>query len=349
MPACRQTPRRPWGFCTPPPPLPRCGIPSVPSLCSLERLNPSHIFSICKRYNSCSQRRLEEDELTKTPGVAHSPLVFGVSEFTTWRWDFQQDVDHYPKLGVQAIEVCEFKLDPHRIREQLALIHERGLRISSAQPSVRTLFPSKSQPEPKEVRDRVSRFRRTIESFGDSARDVPFVANTGIPPGGNIQMVIEVAVQEYRLLADFAAERGAKVALEPLNASIMNLESAIWTLGQANRLVDAVDRENFGICLDFWNIWQNADIEREIKKTGDRIMVVQVSDWRIPRSDQDRLIPGQGEVPIANLMFAARKAGFSGAYSVEIFSGGVPGSLWDRNPAEVVTESRQGMEAAWGE
>jgi sugar phosphate isomerase/epimerase len=187
--------------------------------------------------------------------VRNPSYQFGVSEFTTWPWTFEQDVQGYAQLQVDAIEVCEFKLNRASIDAQLALIAQRGLAISSVQPSTRTLFPSQSQPEPKDVGERMSLFRRTIERFGAGAAGLPFVTNTGIPPNGNIQQVMDTAARDYRTVADFAADRGARVALEPLNATIMNVESAIWTLQDAMRVVEAVDRPNFGICLDIWNVW----------------------------------------------------------------------------------------------
>ncbi len=275
------------------------------------------------------------------------PIQFGISEFTTWPWSFEQDVEHYARLGVDAIEICEFKLDQKRIAEQLAIVKQHGLRISSVQPSVRTLFPSSSQPEPKDVPQRMKRFQQTIERFGDVASGVPFVTNTGIPPNGNIQHVLDTAVNEYRAVADFAAQRGARVALEPLNAAIMNVESAIWTLQQGMELVEAVDRPNFGICLDAWNIWQNAGIIDAIRACGDRIFVVQLSDWRTPRSLQDRLIPGQGAIPLPPMLRAIHEAGYRGPYVVEIFSGDVPDSLWKGDLEQVITESRDGVERAW--
>jgi sugar phosphate isomerase/epimerase len=112
---------------------------------------------------------------------------FGVSEFTTTPWTFEQDVEYYAQLEVEAIEVCEFKLDEQRRDEQLALIAQHGLVISSAQPKVRTLFPSQSQPEPRDPRERMALFSRTIQRFGTLAEGVPFVTNTGQPPQGNIQ------------------------------------------------------------------------------------------------------------------------------------------------------------------
>lgn len=272
--------------------------------------------------------------------------LFGISEFTTNPWPFERDVETYGRLGVGAIEVCEFKLDQHRIDEQMRLPSAHGLQITSVQPITRTLFPSKSQPEPIEISDRMARFRQTIVALAPYARGVPFVTNTGIPPNGNIQLALDTAVVEYAKLADFAADHAVRIALEPLNASIMNIESAIWTLPQAMDIVDRVGRDNFGICLDCWNIWQNADLGDAIRDCADRIFVVQVSDWRVPRSFEDRLIPGQGEIPLPAFVRSVDQTGYAGAYSVEIFSNGVPNALWESDLEQVIRDSRAGFEKA---
>ena len=272
---------------------------------------------------------------------------FGVSEFTTTPWTFEQDVEYYAQLGMEAIEVCECKLDEQRRDEQLALIAQHGLVISSAQPKVRTLFPSQSQPEPRDPRERMALFSRTIQRFGTLAEGVPFVTNTGRPPQGNIQQVCEVAVEVYRDLADEAARSGARIALEPLNPSIMNVETAIWTIQQAFQIVTQVQRENFGLCIDSWNVWQNADLYEAITACGNRIFVVQLSDWRTPRSFQDRLSMGHGEIPFPAFLRAIHASGFRGPYVVEIFSAEVPDPLWEGDLRQLIRDNSTNLDAIW--
>ena len=52
---------------------------------------------------------------------------FGVSQYTTQQWTFEQDIEAYAALGVDCVEVCEFKLDAGRLDEQMALVGEKGL------------------------------------------------------------------------------------------------------------------------------------------------------------------------------------------------------------------------------
>lgn len=275
------------------------------------------------------------------------PYPFGVSEFTTQPWTFEEDVANYARLGVEAIEVCEVKLDPDRTETQMRLVAGHGLSVSSVQPATRTLFPSRSQPEPREVGERMARFRETITRLAPFTPGVPFVTNMGVAPDGDFQGAADTAVREYRALAEFAADHGVRVALEPLNAVLVNAETSVWTLAQGREIARAVDHPRFGICLDLWNVWQNADIAAEIRACGDRAFVVQLADWRTPRSFQDRLIPGQGAIPLPPLLRAVHDGGYRGPYVVEIFSGGVPDSLWEGDLEQVLRDSRAGLDDAW--
>jgi sugar phosphate isomerase/epimerase len=272
-----------------------------------------------------------------------------MSEFTTNPWSFEQDVETYASLGVEAIEVCEIKLDPTRLADQVSFSTSMGLTVSSIQPLVRTLFPSRSQPTPVDVPSRMARFRQTIRDLALIAQGVPFVTNAGIAPDGNCRLVLDTAVRAYTDLSDFAAEHGALIALEPLNPTIMNVESSIWTIEQGMALVNAVNRDNFGLCIDFWNIWQNPDVRQAIASCGDRIFVTQVSDWRTPQSFEDRLVPGRGEIPLADLLRATFDAGYRGAFEVEIFSNGVPDALWEGDLIQLIRDCRSGMDVAWAE
>lgn len=192
------------------------------------------------------------------------PFPIAISEFTTQPWTFDQDVERYAELGIPMIEVCEEKLDKHGYKEQMSMIKDKGLTISAVQPLVRTFRSSQMQPNPKDKYERVSRLRLSIERLSPFAVGSPFILNTDAPEKGNIDALVKTAVRELQNLAKFAAYHGVSLALETLNASSMNSESAIWTIAQAMEIIDSVDQINVGLCLDFWNIWQNANVEEEV-------------------------------------------------------------------------------------
>jgi len=272
---------------------------------------------------------------------------FGVSQFTTMPWRFDEDVSHYARLKVDAIEVVEAKLDRTHFARQMNSIAAAGLAVATVQPQIRTFFSSRMAPHPAAIADRVACMRASIERLGRYAPGVPFITNTGAHPRGDMAEAMRIVAHELKELARVATDHGVRLALEPLNPTSVNVESAIWTIDQALAIIADTGSDNVGLCLDYWNIWQNDDVLAAIARAGDRIFCVQASDWRTPRSFADRIVPGDGAIPLAGLIEATRKAGFSGPYVVEIFSNDVSVSLYAADLDQVIVRSRAGLEAAW--
>ncbi len=275
------------------------------------------------------------------------PFSYAVSEFTTMPWTFEEDVTRYAALCVDTIEVCEQKLDPARAAEQMAIVAEHGLTVCAVQPRVRTFFASRITPDPQSLAERVAMLRGSIERLARFAPGAPFIVNTGAHPSGDMADAMRVVTRELARLAEVAADHGVKIALEPLNPTSVNVESAIWTVDQALDVIEGTGRGEIGLCLDYWNIWQNEGLDAAIARAGDRILSVQASDWRRPRSFADRIVPGDGAIPLGRLMRLTHAAGFRGACTVEIFSLDVADSLYESDLGDVITRSRAGLEAAW--
>ncbi|MDQ2893393.1 MAG: sugar phosphate isomerase/epimerase [Pseudomonadota bacterium] len=276
------------------------------------------------------------------------PFTFGLSEFTTMPWSFEEDVARYSALGVDSIEVVEAKLDDDRFADQMRSISDAGLVISGIQPKVRTFFSSRMMPDPKPLDERVDCLRGSIARLAEFAPGVPFITNTGAQPKGNMADAMKVVATKLGELGRVAADHGVTMALEPLNPTSVNVESAIWTIDQALDVIEASGSDHVGLCLDYWNIWQNADVEAAIARAGDRIFTVQASDWRTPRSFADRTIPGDGEIPLAALIRATRATGYDKPWVVEIFSNNVDDSLYNDDLEAVVLRCHAGMAEAWG-
>jgi sugar phosphate isomerase/epimerase len=276
---------------------------------------------------------------------------FGVSEFTTWPWSFAQDVEHFAACGVDAIEVCEFKLNRDDYAPQLRLIAERGLTVSSVQTYVHSLFPDSLAPTPLDPEDRIRHIMDAMERIAPHVpKGTPFVLITGAAPRGDCNRVCEYAVKAFARLADFAAERGMRVAFEPLNPILFNTDTALWGLDHALDLVREVDHPALGLCVDTWNIFETNDVERVIEACGDRIFLVQVSDWRRPHSNADRRSLGDGVIQTARLLRAIRKTGYDRPYVLEIFSSEfLADSLWKADLDVVIEQNISAFERLWNE
>lgn len=123
-----------------------------------------------------------------------------MNEFTTQPWSFEEDVARYRDLGVDAIEICEAKLDPARIEEQMCLVRESGLSVSAVQPLVRTFFGSAMVPEPEATEARVKRLTQSLKTLAPHVPGSVFVTNTGAPPKGNMRRTMDETVRYLKEL-----------------------------------------------------------------------------------------------------------------------------------------------------
>jgi len=165
--------------------------------------------------------------------------TFGLSEYTTWPRSFEDDVKLCVDLGIPYLEVTEFKLDHTNFPKQLRSIAESGLRVSSVQMTIHSLFKDSLVQEPADQSRRLEHMRASIERLSPHLPEgTPFVVITGAAPNGNV-----ARTRESRF--------GMRLAFEPLNPVLMNTDTAIWSLTDAEQLVADVGHDKFGLCVDF--------------------------------------------------------------------------------------------------
>lgn len=276
-------------------------------------------------------------------------VPFGISEFTTWPLTFEQDLELYQMADVSCIEVCEAKLDPVDPTPQLERLKDSGLQVSSVQPRLHSLFPDLPRPEPKSPRERMARLKDSIKLFGRHFPGTTLVTISGAAPDADYDLAYRTAATEYREVAKVAADCGVRIALEPLHPILMNADTFLCSLAHAGRVIEAVDHPQFGLFVDVWHIWEDVAAPALIRKYGNRIFGVHVNDWRTPRAFGDRLLPGEGEIPLVALLRAVRATRYTGSYTLEVFSETrLSGSLW-ADPARTVIEGKKAFEKIWEE
>lgn len=274
---------------------------------------------------------------------------FGVSQYTTWTQSFDDDLALCREAGVGHLEVCEAKLDAADPVPQLERLRASGLQVASVQPRLHSLFPDAPRPEPRAPEERMALLRGTMALFGKWFPGTTLVTIPGAVPGGDYALGYRTAAREYREAAKAAADLGVRLALEPLNPILMNVDTFLCTLAHAERVIGEVDHPAFGLFVDVWHVWEDPAAPERIEKAGAKVFGVHVNDWRTPRAFGDRCLPGEGEIPFVPLLRAVRRSGYAGAYTLEIFSETrLEGSLWT-DPRRTVVEGKKAFEKIWRE
>ncbi|MGJ3225978.1 sugar phosphate isomerase/epimerase family protein [Micromonospora aurantiaca (nom. illeg.)] len=254
-----------------------------------------------------------------------------LNQRTTQRWSVAEAVDGCVRAGIPAIGLWREPVAEIGVPAAARLVTDAGLRVSSL---CRGGFLTAA--------DEAGR----IEALADNRRAIDEAAALraaclvlvvgGLPPGsrdlaGARQRVADALAE----LAPYAAERGVRLALEPLHPMYCADRAVLSTLGQALDLAEAFPAEQVGVVVDTFHVWWDPDVWRQIARAGTRIASFQVCDFLTPLPADvllGRGMMGDGHIDFPPLRRAVEAAGYTGDVEVEIFNA----EVWATDPDRVL-------------
>jgi sugar phosphate isomerase/epimerase len=128
------------------------------------------------------------------------------------------------------------------------------------------------------------------------------------------------------VLAD-ARARGVDVVLEHTNSLRVDV-------GFVHTLRDAIDlarRLDTGVCMELNACWAERALAETIRDGVDRIRLVQVSDFRVGTiASSQRLVPGDGDIPLRRIIGELLTAGYDGMFELELIGDAILEEGYDR-------------------
>jgi sugar phosphate isomerase/epimerase len=140
-----------------------------------------------------------------------------------------------------------------------------------------------------------------------------------------LHVSVDEAARAFGGVCDRAADHGLLAQIEFMSMS------SLPTLADAWAVVQAANRPNGGIVLDSWHFFRTGTLSDLDAVPADRISGVQISDALRKRHGdpaQDtatRLMPGEGELPLRDLLVALREGGCVAPIGVEMFGEAIEG------------------------
>ena len=119
------------------------------------------------------------------------------------------------------------------------------------------------------------------------------------------------AVENLKKACAYAADRGVRLALEPLNRFETDF---VNTVEQGLSLIDQVEAENLGLLLDVFHMnIEEKDSSKAIRKAGDRLYHFHVCA-------NDRGTPGTGNIRWNDIFSALHQIDYDGPVVIESFT-----------------------------
>jgi sugar phosphate isomerase/epimerase len=150
-------------------------------------------------------------------------------------------------------------------------------------------------------------YYRTAEALGgDSVNMMHFAGDPATP--------FDAIAEAVAGICERAARRGLRVVFEFLP------ESGVGNIDAAARLVETVGAPNLGIMFDSRHLARSGGGMADLARHADKIAAVQISDILWAATDGNRLLPGEGELPLKETLSILRRATPGTPIGIEVFS-----------------------------
>ncbi|MFD5726289.1 MULTISPECIES: sugar phosphate isomerase/epimerase family protein [unclassified Streptomyces] len=258
-----------------------------------------------------------------------------INQETIKQWSLPELAEGCAKGGIDKVGLWRAPVQSYGVEATARLLSDHGLTVTSL---CRGGFLT--APDPGERARALDDNRAALDEAAGVGTDTLVLVSGGLPEGSkDLHGARERIADALAELAPYAAERGVRLAIEPLHPMFASDRCVVSTLSQALDLAERFPAEQVGVVVDTYHLWWDDQAPAQIARAGaaGRIHSFQLADWITPLPAGVLLGRGQlgeGSVDFRFFREAVEATGFDGPVEVEIFNE----ALWARDGAEVLAE-----------
>ncbi len=226
-----------------------------------------------------------------------------VNEFSTLRWNFQEDVVKYAAQGINKIGISRDKVSDFGIDAAVDLLFEMKMSVSSV-----NWAGGFTGSDGRSFLDSVEDAKEAIELAGAVGADC-LVLHSGGRNGHTDRHASRIFEHAIDSLLPYAEDYGVRLALEPMCDADSQPWSIFTQITPSLDLVKAYDSPNLGLVVDLFHCGFSLPLVSKIQAAADRVFLIQIAD-RTKQTCPHRRLPGFGNV---NLSFWLESLGTAGA------------------------------------
>ena len=240
------------------------------------------------------------------PTPPHPRLA--LHSLSTASWPLERDLDLYAGLGVRRAALFVDKLTAAGSGRAVELVRAAGVEVSQV------CCPGIPLADPARWPDERSRLLEVLDlSVALGSRCLG--TTTGAPGPLDWEQSAAALGEALGPVAEAAGARGVVLAIE------QTLPPRV-EIGFVHSLRDSVDvaaRFGLGVIMESNYCFKERGLEHTVRSAGDRITRVQVSDLVPPSTViPDRAVPGDGVIPLVELVRLMLAAGYEGPFELEM-------------------------------
>lgn len=236
-----------------------------------------------------------------------------MNELTTYRWSFEEDVQHYVRAGFSAIGVWRQKLADYGEERGIDLLREARLAVSSLL-WAGGFTGSDGRSHRDSIEDALDAVRLAAQ-----LESATLIVHTG-PRAGHTHNHARRLVRSALVdVAQYAEELGVTLALEPMHPGCAGEWTFLTTLEQASELAGEIASPALKLVADTYHLCQGGIAPLEQGDLVGQLALVQLGDARTPpEGEQNRCPLGEGKIPLRDAIEQLRRGGYRGYWEIEL-------------------------------
>ncbi|MEV6080722.1 sugar phosphate isomerase/epimerase family protein [Streptomyces sp. NPDC052069] len=258
-----------------------------------------------------------------------------LNQETIKQWSLPELTEGCVKAGIGKVGLWRAPVQEYGVERTASLLKDAGISVTSL---CRGGFFTAL--DPAERARALDDNRAAVDEAAALSTDTLVLVSGGLPSGSrDLHGARERIADALAELGPYAAERGVRLAIEPLHPMFASDRCVVSTLGQALDIAERFPADQVGVVVDTYHIWWDDQAPAQIARAGEggRIHSFQLADWITPLPAG--VLVGRGQLGDGSVDFRAwrrlvESAGFDGPIEVEIFNE----ALWARDGAEVLAE-----------
>ncbi|HEV8338234.1 MAG TPA: sugar phosphate isomerase/epimerase [bacterium] len=266
---------------------------------------------------------------------------YGLNGATTGTADLLTDLAVAQEAGFDALEIRDAKLEGY-LAQGGSLTDLVGAFAEARLLPLSLNALERATPSPRMAREGVLDRCRTLCRWALELGCPYVVAVPGPAEGLDDDEISHTSVEALRAMGEIGRDHAVGIGFEFLGSAA----SSVRTVAAAREIVEAVADPAVGLVIDAFHYYVGGSTPEMLRGMDPRrLFIVHLDDAedrpREALTDAHRLLPGEGVIPLHELVQTLEGIGYEGVYSVELFRP----EYWAWDPLDLARAARESLDA----